>query len=289
MIKNKLFNKTFSGLLEIIVSDHILVGCLQHIRLDDVLNLRSTCKRIHSVPLNWYLHNVFESTYTEREKLTTIIVEKFCLNTSVWPVKVLPILLQAQRVDINQIDKDGNTPLCHATINGCTEVVNILILAKANVSSNNKGWSPIIHATTKGYSAIVDILIATNANINEITNNGFSPLMGATCSGHSCIVDKLIKEGADVCLVDNNNWSALTYASKNGHSAIADELISAGADVHTSSKNSGKTALMYALQFGHKQIANNLVSAGADIHRIDNNGWSATQYMMIYGNGLNFS
>jgi uncharacterized protein len=79
---------------------------------------------------------------------------------------------------INQRDKDGYTPLHTAVFNNSSEVVSVLIAAKADINKReyNNGWTPLHAAVEAGKPHIVYQLIKANANINQLDYNKRTPL-----------------------------------------------------------------------------------------------------------------
>ncbi len=125
--------------------------------------------------------------------------------------------------DVNQVDKDGWTPLRWAAQKGRTEIVKVLIAAGANVNkeateiigdSRLDGCTPLIFAAREGRTEIVKVL---------------TPLSIAVLFGHLETVKALIAAGADVNETNLDGESPLYWAVKKGHTEIVELLKAAGA------------------------------------------------------------
>ncbi|MGI9214836.1 MAG: ankyrin repeat domain-containing protein, partial [Gammaproteobacteria bacterium] len=68
------------------------------------------------------------------------------------------------------------------------------------------GETSLYIAVYKGSSNIVEILIEAKANVNAVTNDGATPLYRSTLNGNIDLVEKLLMAGADVnALVQGNS------------------------------------------------------------------------------------
>ena len=71
-----------------------------------------------------------------------------------------------QKVDVNQVDSYGFSPLHTICVTDCdcdgderVDIVNYLIQHRADVNQKNKeGWTPLMSATMNGYLKIVQFL-----------------------------------------------------------------------------------------------------------------------------------
>ena len=77
-----------------------------------------------------------------------------------------------------------------------------MIAANADVekgtSPTMKGATPLFIACHRGRTEIVAILLAAKADVNQPANNGATPLYLACQEGHTEIAKKLLAAGADV-------------------------------------------------------------------------------------------
>ena len=92
-------------------------------------------------------------------------------------------LLQ-KRVDINDAEADGTTPLHWAVRNNDLEMVTLLTRAGANVKvANRYGVTPILQACETADAAVVDVLLGAGADANSTRPEGETALMVAARTG----------------------------------------------------------------------------------------------------------
>jgi ankyrin repeat protein len=103
--------------------------------------------------------------------------------------------------DVNVRYKYGFTPLLIASRNGHTEVVKLLLTAKADVNAAHKtqGITSLLIASQKGHTGIVKLLLTAGADVNTMIKvNGidYTPLSIAKEMSHTRIVKLLEEYGA---------------------------------------------------------------------------------------------
>ena len=102
---------------------------------------------------------------------------------------------------INDLSKlsqeDKNIKLLGASENGQKDVVELLLLAGADVNAIDMyGWTPLIGASRYGHKDIVELLLKGGADVNAIDKYGRTPLILASWYGRKDIVTLLKKYGA---------------------------------------------------------------------------------------------
>ncbi|MFQ5779665.1 MAG: ankyrin repeat domain-containing protein [Nitrospiria bacterium] len=133
-------------------------------------------------------------------------------------------------VNIDETEKDGMTPLWIASAGGYTDIVKLLITAKADVNlAENNGMTPLGIASAAGHTDIVRQLIRAKADVNAATTSGVTPLYMASAEGRTDIVKQLITARADVNLATKSGATPLFAASAAGHADIVHLLMEAGA------------------------------------------------------------
>ncbi len=195
-------------------------------------------------------------------------------------------------IDVNAVDKDGNTALGHSFVQENIDVAKVLIEAGANVNHVNKlNFSGLMSAITLKHTGTVKLLIDAGADVNfNLVGGGLTALMITVMNSNSKLakilieagadyiailakaasegdvntVTLLINAGADINTADNNNLNALSYATAVGQTEMVKLLIDAGADVNIAVEKN-VTALTAAVSGGHTEIVKLLVKAGADI------------------------
>jgi hypothetical protein len=82
-------------------------------------------------------------------------------------------------------------------------------------------------AAANGHTNIVSVLIAARANLNTANQDGYTALMLAAARGHITTVSALIAAGANLNTVNQGGDTALTLATHGGHDETAFRLLDA--------------------------------------------------------------
>ena len=145
--------------------------------------------------------------------------------------------------DVNYRSPLGATPLASAASNGHTEVVRVLLKARAEVNKagNTDGETPLHLAADRGHTEVMLLLLAAGADVNQASYLEQTPLYTAAWWGHMDVVQILLKAGADVNQPDKDGWTPLDLAIMNGNMDVVQILREAGA--HTGSGQRGETPL----------------------------------------------
>lgn len=180
------------------------------------------------------------------------------------------VVMDENRVSVDDRDKNGNTPLHDAARFGQIRIAQVLFDNGADVYARNVfGETPIDLAIKTRQKKMVDLL-----HLKE--------LCVAAEKGNKKTVLRLLNKGVKV---DGNIYSGLKvyydarpidYAAMGGHSEVVSLLISRGAKVNwhnTQSGSSGYTALMYGER--HKDVVNVLIAHGARVDERNNSGETA--------------
>ena len=179
-------------------------------------------------------------------------------------------------VNVNQENKEGNTPLYRASEMGHTEAVKLLLSKGADVNKAKKdGDTPLTIASYEGHTEIVKLLLAKGADINKVDKDGETALYVASEGNHFDIVEMLRKAGANVNKADNRGRTPLYVASREGNvSSVRELLKSKNVQVDKVDKD-GWTPLMIASQFGAPLCARALLKAGANVNKAKPDGVTA--------------
>lgn len=133
--------------------------------------------------------------------------------------KAIPVLLQSRQVDINALNRAGESPLMLAIITDQEALARQLITRGAAV--NKHGWAPLHYAATKGNIAIMQLLLDQDAFIDTEAPNRTTPLMmAAQYSGSEKAVQFLLQQGADPWAKNQLGMTALDFARRGSNPGI---------------------------------------------------------------------
>jgi hypothetical protein len=162
-------------------------------------------------------------------------------------------------VDVNTVDKAGNTLLIQAVRRDIPELLDYLIQRRAKLNVRNRnGETALSLAAYTGKLQFVQRLVEAGADVNFY---GWPPLTYAAYNGHTAIVDYLLKRGAEINATTENGSTALFFAARFGHIAVIKLLLKNKADPTIANEN-GDTAIDWALKSDNTDIADLLRAAG---------------------------
>lgn len=162
-------------------------------------------------------------------------------------------------VDVNTVDKAGNTLLIQAVRRDVPELFDYLLLRRAKLNVRNRnGETALSLAAYMGKLQFVQRLVEAGADVNFY---GWSPLSYAAYNGHTAIVDYLLKRGAEINATTENGSTALFFAARFGHIEVIKLLLKNKADPTLANEN-GDTAIDWALKSDNTDIADLLRAAG---------------------------
>ena len=132
------------------------------------------------------------------------------------------------------LDKEGYTPLVHASFAGHLEVVKVILeedeKATLEMTDNVSQNTPLLWAVFAGHAPVVQVLLAAGANIEAVNQGDVTPLRLASFSGHVEIIEILIAHGARVDAHNSERNTALHTASYSGNEHAVFALLKAGAN-----------------------------------------------------------
>jgi ankyrin repeat protein len=171
-----------------------------------------------------------------------------------------------QRVDVNEIGRDGATALHWASHRDQAAIADALLEAGADVNAANEyDVTPLMLACENGSAQMVQRLLQAGANPNAVLPSGETALMTASRAGSAEAVAALLAKGATVDAKElARGQTALIWALTEGHVDVARELLDRGANVSLTS-TAGYTPLMTAVRNGSLEGAQLLLQRGADI------------------------
>jgi uncharacterized protein len=139
-------------------------------------------------------------------------------------LEVATVLINWPKTNVETRNRQDESPLMLAAINGLTEICQQLISKDADV--NKPGWTPLHYAATHGHLEVMNLLLENNAYIDAASPNGSTPLMMAASYGTPMAVKLLLEAGADPMLRNDLGLSAIDFAQRANRDESA-EIISA--------------------------------------------------------------
>jgi ankyrin repeat protein len=137
--------------------------------------------------------------------------------------KVIDVLLAAKGMDVDLSNKQGETPLMMASINGDLPLVRTLVL-KNKAQIDHISWTPLHYACSKGHLEVAQFLIANGAKVDSLSLGGTTPLMMAVQSGNELLVKLLLDKGANLQLRNAEGASAIDIADIYSKPAMSEGL-----------------------------------------------------------------
>jgi len=137
--------------------------------------------------------------------------------------QVIDLLLVSKGMDVDLSNKQGETPLMMASINGDLPLVRTLVL-KNKAQLDHISWTPLHYACSKGHLDVAQFLIANGAKVDSLSLGGATPLMMAVHSGNELLVKLLLDKGANLQLRNTEGITAIDIADIYGKPEISEGL-----------------------------------------------------------------
>ena len=167
--------------------------------------------------------------------------------------------LLGRGMDINTVDRAGDTLLLQAVRTDMPELIDYLIQRRARLNNRNRhGETALSIAAFTGKMPYVQKLVEAGAELNFY---GWPPLSYAAFNGHAEVVDYLLKRGAEIDAKTQNGATALYLAARNGHLEVVKLLLSKDADPMIVNDNE-ESPVDAAMKSGNSDIEGLLRSAG---------------------------
>lgn len=172
-----------------------------------------------------------------------------------------------EKVNINQQDKKGNSPIHLALLKNKDDILNALLEkgADVNIAGRDKqteNQSVLYLAVIRNREDLIEQLLAKGANPNLADSSGAVPLSEACLGGavKTSIVKMLLDKGANPNLQEDNGATPLIYIASNSQISankrqeVIKMMLEKGADKKIKDKK-GKTAADWAKEVGNKDVA----------------------------------
>jgi uncharacterized protein len=138
--------------------------------------------------------------------------------------KTVRTLLLSDRLDVNQQDLNGDTPIMVASLlNNSAWVASLL--SKGAKLKGTGNWTALHYAAASGSTEAMTLLINAGADVNAKSPNGTTALMMAARENHPESARLLLKSGANAGDKNQSGYTAAGYAIKSKNEALAKEIL----------------------------------------------------------------
>ena len=179
-------------------------------------------------------------------------------------------------VDVNAVNKRGQTALWFACSSGLMEFVKILLDAGANTNIADKTGESCLHAAVHGScrAETIQNIIDHGAHVDAVNEDGATALLLACGLAQSEMIDVLLKAKADPNVFDHDGDASLHAATEaNCSKETLEKILEYGANVNAVNKR-GRTALLLNCSYGQMDSVYVLLKATADPNIADEEGYS---------------
>lgn len=185
-------------------------------------------------------------------------------------------------------DKNVWTPLMLASMNGKTDIVQLLIDDGGHVNATFKYETAISLASARGHAKVVKILLDAGASLDYRNAQGESLLCLAARGGYERTVAVLLERGVPVNKAADDGMQPLHFATRNGRSEpIMEMLLKCGADINSRNRN-GNTCLHLSMIAQSYEISELLLRNGADVNARNRRGETCLHWLSTGTNHVFF-
>ena len=190
---------------------------------------------------------------------------------------VVQLLLQLYRADVNVANLGRETALLLALRGRNEQCAQLLLQHGADVKYVAAYWgveTALMVAVNMENDRFVEQLLEHRADVGVVNKIGNNTLIAAVRRGNDKVVQLLLQHGAHANAEDWNRETALLRAVENGNDKIVQLLLQHGADVGVVNWR-GEPILFTAVRCGNDKVAQLLLERGGDVGVMNENGETA--------------
>ncbi|XP_060218204.1 uncharacterized protein LOC132645307 [Lycium barbarum] len=194
-------------------------------------------------------------------------------------IELCKYLVEELKINVNEKDVEGETPILHAARQGHTATVQYLIEQGADPAPIPSGPTALHHAAGNGHIELVKFLLSKGVDV-DLQSDGSTPLMWAAGLAQADAVKVLLEHHANLHVkTEGDNISPLPLAVAANSLPCVELLVKAGDNVNVRTSEATPllsdgeaTPLLVAAHRGNAEIINYLLQAGADPNAADEDG-----------------
>lgn len=176
-----------------------------------------------------------------------------------------------------------NSSLHQAIAQPDAKAVRLLLKNKADMyATNSEGTSAFSAAADSGNTEIVQLFLDAKADVSNRNHNGLTPLMFAITSKKAkanTVVQMLLEAKSDVNYVDTGQFTPLMFASKYGDDHMVRSILDAKVDPYK--EDQLNYSLGMSIHADNPNIAQRLLNAKANVDAVRNHLLLTKE--MLYG------
>lgn len=134
--------------------------------------------------------------------------------------------LISKGANLNEVDKNGYTPLHVSCISGQSAVTRLLVRKGAYCNArDNSGETPLFHSCVLGDLAVAQFLVEEGHALWDIVNFRLNSVLHAACnSGHEALSKWLVSKGASLSSKNVSELTAIDRAVRKNNISLAKAL-----------------------------------------------------------------
>uniref|UniRef100_A0A1B6DIK3 SAM domain-containing protein n=1 Tax=Clastoptera arizonana TaxID=38151 RepID=A0A1B6DIK3_9HEMI len=169
--------------------------------------------------------------------------------------------------EIIKTDSDSLTNVFHfAAANGFIDECKILIAKKLDINEKNTmGWTPLMQAIRNGHFDIVEMMIQSGGDVNLSNGYGINGISLAVLNNNLDILNLVLNASKNEDTANQNLFLALELSCLHGFIDIIEFIVSFTVlNLNNLSPLSDLSPLMLAVTGGHKNVVQFLLEHGAE-------------------------